>query len=345
MDVWGGVSRRVWPLLVGLAMLAPLLVTQPAAAARVSKLRSYEGLGAWVDVYDRGLWDLPTEVVQALDAHRVHTLFLQTSTWRIRDQIYRPSATDAFIEEAHRRHMRVVAWYVPDFADLRRDLRRSVAAIRYRTAGGERFDSFALDIESFRVPNPATRSARLVQLSAQIRNAAGGRYSLGAIVISPVATHRVPSGWPGFPYRSLSDYYDVFLPMGYYTFRFNGAGAAFDYTSDTMRLLRSDTGKPNLPIHAIGGLAESTDAAEGRAFVRATRRYHAIGASLYDFNTTGPEDWTALERVRAERPPKPKAPPQRPSFPVEAPLYLRLIVIYSPSDVELWSVPFSSVIT
>jgi hypothetical protein len=68
--------------------------------------------------------------------------------------------------------MAIVAWYVPSFANPARDQRRSLAAIRFRTAGGERFDSFALDIESSVVKAAGLRNARLLQLSRQLRAAA-----------------------------------------------------------------------------------------------------------------------------------------------------------------------------
>ncbi|HEX8098630.1 MAG TPA: hypothetical protein VF660_00335 [Actinomycetota bacterium] len=339
---------RLWLLLSVFLTAVQLMPTTPAVAAqRSERLRAYEGLGAWVDVYDPRLWQHPVDVVAALRAHGVQTLFLQTSTYRLGAEVFHPRVTATFLEESHRQGMKVVGWYVPDFVDLRRDLRRSLAAVRFRSSSGQGFDSFAMDIESCRVPNPSTRSARLVQLSARVRKAVGRQYPLGAIVISPVATHRVPSGWPGFPYRALSAYYDVFLPMGYYTFRTNGPRAAFQYTRSTLNLLRQDTGKTNLPIHAIGGLAESTDAEEAKAFVDAASKYHAIGASMYDFDTSGPEDWSALAKVRVEPPPRaPAPPPANPPVPTaQQPLFLRLIVIYSPTHVELWSVPFSSVRT
>jgi hypothetical protein len=333
--------RRVFVLLVAASFL--FQVFQPATAQRASPrlLRAYEGLGAWVDVYDPTVWRHAADAVREMGAHGVQTLFLETSTYRIRDAIFRPKTVSVFINEAHRLGMQVVAWYVPDFYDLRRDFRRSMAAIRFRTPNGEKFDSFALDIESFRVPDPAKRSARLIELSARLRKAVGGNYPLGAIVISPVATHRVPSGWPGFPFRALARYYDVFLPMGYYSFRTDGATAAFNYTRDTFQLLWKDTGNRKLPIHAIGGLAESTDAAEAKAFVDAVKRFDAIGASLYDFDTTGPEDWAHIEkvRVRRSRPARTNQPSESAAAEVAPRVFLRILVVYSLTDVVMWTIP------
>jgi hypothetical protein len=342
--------RRRFPLLrrALVLLVAPTLVFQlptlgEAQAPNRRLLHPYEGLAAWVDVYDPTVWSHAADAVREMDAHGVQTLFLETSSWRIPNDIFRPKTASVFLTEAHRRGMQVVAWYVPDFRNLKRDLRRSMAAIKFRAPNGQRFDSFALDIESFEVRDVAERSARLLRLSARIRKAVGRNYPLGAIVISPVATHRVPSGWPGFPYKALANYYDVFLPMGYYSYRTDGATAAFNYTRDTLQLLRSDTGNRKLPIHAIGGEAAYTDGSEAKAFVDAVKRFDAIGASLYDFNTTGLEDWAHIEKVRVRR--TQQARTKQPTQPapdevrVVPRFFLRILVIYSPTNVEMWTIP------
>jgi hypothetical protein len=341
--------RRRFPLLrrALVLLVAPTLVFQlprPGAAQAPNRglLRAYEGLGAWVDVYDPTVWRHAADAVREMGAHGVQTLFLETSSWRIPHDIYRAKTVSVFITEAHRRGMQVVAWYVPDFRDLKRDFRRSMAAIEFQTPNGQKFDSFALDIESFEVRDVAERSARLLDLSARIRKAVGRDYPLGAIVISPVATHRVPSGWPGFPYRALANYYDVFLPMGYYSYRTDGATAAFNYTRDTLQLLREDTRNRRLPIHAIGGEAEYTDGPEAKAFVDAVKRFDAIGASLYDFDTSGPEDWAHIQKVRVLRTDARTRRPAQSALTgvrVVPRFFLRILVIYSLTNVELWTIP------
>ena len=339
--------RVLLPRWLFVPVLAASLLFQilPATAKQANRqlLRAYESLGAWVDVYDPTVWKRAADAVREMHSHGVQTLFLETSSWRIRADVFRPETVSVFITEAHRLGMEVVAWYVPDFYDLRRDYRRSMAAIRFRTPDGQKFDSFALDIESFRVPDPAERSARLIELSARLRKAVGRGYPLGAIVISPVATHRIPSNWPGFPYRALAAYYDVFLPMGYYTYRTDGAAAAFNYTRDTLQLLREDTGNPKLPIHAIGGEAGFTDGPEAKAFVDAVKRFDAIGASLYDFDTSGPEDWAQIEKVRAIRTGAATDAQalDLPAMPLGPELFFRVLIIYSSANVEMWTVPSS----
>ncbi len=149
----------------------------------------------------------------------VRTLYLQTGNYEQRTDLVRPHALGEFIDAAHAAGMRVVAWYLPSFLYPVQDTRAALAAIRFRSAKGERFDSFALDIEASLVHSVPLRSKRLLQLSARLRAAVGRRYALGAIIPSPVGIRRHPTYWPRFPYRSLARYYDVFLPMAYATDR------------------------------------------------------------------------------------------------------------------------------
>ncbi len=177
--------------------------------------------------------------------------------------------------------MRVVAWCLPSFGRPAHDRSRSLAAIRFRTPDGQRFDAFALDIESTAVADPALRTARLLDLSKSIRSAAGGAASLGAIVPAPVAMRRRPDYWPGFPFSELRRLYDVFLPMDYFTYHYATAGEAHDYTAANISLLRRRTGDAALPIHVIGGIADTASVEQVTAFVHAERERGVLGASLY----------------------------------------------------------------
>jgi hypothetical protein len=124
--------------------------------------------------------------------HGVRTLYIETANHRINTALYRKTALNVFIEEAHARGMYVVAWSLPNFRDLDRDLRRSMAAIDYRTPGEQRFDSFALDIEDRSVKSASLRNKRVATLSRKIRAAVGTAYPLGGIIPSPVALEWSP---------------------------------------------------------------------------------------------------------------------------------------------------------
>ena len=225
----------------------------------------------------------------------VRTLYLQTGNYEQTVDLVRPQALGRFIDAAHAAGMRVVAWYLPSFLYPAQDARRALAAIRFRSAKGGRFDSFALDIEASLVRGVPLRSKRLLQLSAQLRAAVGHRYPLGAIIPSPVGIRRHPHYWPHFPYRSLARFYNVFLPMAYATDRhIRGIEATRAYDAADIAIIRSRTGKPHVPIHLIGGLANAMGAKEIAGFMGAVGDCEPLGYSLYAFSVTRQTTWKAL---------------------------------------------------
>jgi hypothetical protein len=227
--------------------------------------------------------------------HGVRTLFLETSNYQMRRDIVRPDRIDRFIEAAHVNGLQIVAWYLPSLTDLNRDLRRSLAAVNHTTSTGEQFDSFGLDIEATLVRSPTQRNARLLLLSQRVRAAAPQELALGAIVPSPRGMQLLPRYWPRFPLAQLARSFDVFLPMGYFTYRPHYPGGSAAYTLTNITLLREGTGDASLPVHPIGGLAGSATPSQVRGFERAAHTGAAIGASLYDFAGTTSRQWTQLQ--------------------------------------------------
>jgi hypothetical protein len=251
------------------------------------------GLGTWVDLYDHQVLAKPEAEVAKMAKRGVVTLYFETSNYQMRQDLVNPARVARFVEAAHANGMQIVAWYLPSFRDLARDRRRSLAAIDFTTPGGEQFDSFALDIESSLVKPAAVRSARLVTLSRRLR-AAEPDLPLGAIVPAPRGMQRLPWYWPGFPFEQLAQTYDVFLPMGYFTYRSKLPSFTGVYTQLNITLLRSWTGNPALPVHVIGGIADAASAAQVRAFTRAAQNGKSLGASMYDYATTTPVQWREL---------------------------------------------------
>ena len=230
----------------------------------------------------------------------VRTLYLQTGNYGQRVDLVRPQALGRFLDAAHRAGLRVVAWYLPSFTNPAQDARRALAAIRFRSARGERFDSFALDIEASLARPVALRNQRLLRLSARLRAAVGPRYALGAIIPSPVGIRRHPAYWPRFPYRPLARFYDVFLPMAYATnAHVRGSRATFAYDAAGIAIIRARTGNPHVPIHLIGGIAGTMGAGETTGFMRAVAACAPLGYSLYEFPITSRANWTALTSPRA----------------------------------------------
>jgi hypothetical protein len=280
-------------LLLVAAALAAVLVA-PASRASVQP-SAYAGLGTWLDIYATSYWAHPQREVAAMARDGVRTLYLQTGNYEQSIDLVRPDRLGRFIDAAHAAGIRVVAWYLPSFLYPAQDTRRVLAAIRFRSAKGERFDSFALDIEASLVKSVPLRSKRLLQLSARLRRAVGRPYPLGAIIPSPVGIRRHRHYWPHFPYRGLARYYDVFLPMAYATNR-HVPGSSFTraYDAADIAIIRTRTGKPHLPIHLIGGLANAMGTREIAGFMQAVGDCAPLGYSLYAFSVTRQTTWKAL---------------------------------------------------
>src|SRR5438067_1805496 len=155
MAILGDPMRRRTISLVLLAVLAALaLPGVRGGTAERPNIDVYRGLGSWVDIYDKDQYYDPPATIDALAARGVRTLYIETANYRAKKDIVFPIEVDRFIDAAHAAGMRIVAWYLPSFDNVQRDLRRSLAAIQRTTANGGRFDSFGLDIEATVVSDP-----------------------------------------------------------------------------------------------------------------------------------------------------------------------------------------------
>jgi len=286
------VGARV--LLVA-ALSAVLVASASGATPSSHRLAAYAGLGTWLDIYAGSAWAHPQREVAAMARDGVRTLYLQTGNYEQQVDLVRRRALGRFVDAAHAAGLRVVAWYLPALTDPVQDERRALAAIHFRSPRGERFDSFALDIEASLVRPVRLRNRRLLRLSAELRKAAGAGYALGAIIPSQVGMHKHPHYWPGFPYRSLARVFDVFLPMAYFTdAQVHGSDAARAYLAADVAAIRTRTGNARVPIHLIGGIAGAMGAEEVEGFMRAVADCAPLGYSLYAFPITSRATWEAL---------------------------------------------------
>jgi hypothetical protein len=280
---------------------APAL-QKPAAAAPARAVRPgvdvYRGVGAWVDMYDPAELGNPWPALAEMQSRGVRTLYFETASWRVPKALdfKDEQAVELFLDEAHALGIKVVAWYLPGLDDLRTDLRRSRAVLDYETPRGhQRFDGFAVDIESQRIRAVPARNAALMRYTRALRRYAGSGYALGAITPDLRSATVSPGLWPGFPYRAAARYYDVFLPMAYSSYRGRGAGYVYPYSRSNVSTVRALTGRP---VHLIGGLTDALSASEAAAVVRGARDGGAIGASFYDFAIHQDDAWRALELFR-----------------------------------------------
>jgi hypothetical protein len=287
--------KRLSVVAVLLSLAATGPTTARGAAGRdAANVSAYQGLAAWIDIFDAAPWQRPARYVRRLARRGVGTVFVQTSNHRHPHDLHRPAALGRMLRSAHRHGVQVVAWYLPGFDDPRRDWRRVKAAVGYEAARGDRFDGFALDIEATAVRDIAVRNRRMLRLSTRLRRFAGERYPLGAIIPDPVSQRY----WPRFPHRAVGALYDAILPMSYWTGQVAGEDRVRGRTCRTLRLIRSRTRDRGASIHMIGGIASHASTAEVRGFVRAAVACRATGASLYDAPITSAEQWRQLRPLR-----------------------------------------------
>jgi hypothetical protein len=274
----------------------------PTRSAEEAAARAlYRGLGTWADVYDwtaaftNGNPRFGPADVDAMAAQGVQTLYIQAAHAGRPDSVLEPQRLLPILARAHQRGLRVVAWYLPDLTNVGSDLAHLTAISRLAV------DSVAVDIESKAVSDVATRNARLVDLSRALRAALPGR-AIGAIVLPPVLTEVInPAYWPDFPWRAIAPFYDVWLPMAYWSSRSSSSGYrdGYRYTADSVIRLRNDLGRPGALVHAIGGVADQVSAGDAVRFVAAARATSCLGASLYDWRTTAMALWPTLRTARA----------------------------------------------
>ncbi len=278
---------------------APPVLAAPPPGAVAGGVEVYAGLGTWIDAYDWSrTFGKDGPLVEVADIDRmadlgVQTLYVQTSRWNAPADILEPERLVPLIERAQARGMHVVAWYLPTFVDPAADLRRLLAAATLDV------DAVAVDIESRDVTDTDERNRRLVELSHDLRQALPG-VALGAIVFPPVVMEVVnPSFWPGFPWSELAPLYDVWVPMAYQSFRTDASGYrdGYRYTAENIDRLRAHVGD-HAVVHPVGGIADATTTSDVEGMIAAAGERGAIGGSLYDWRTTGPELWPHLSGFR-----------------------------------------------
>ena len=265
-----------------------------APAAKRADSSVFGGLGTWVDIYDGPVYAAPERSAQRMSARDVKTVWVETANDGAAVDVVNPIQLGRLVDALHARGIRVVAWYLPGHVKPALDLRRSLAMLSFRTPEGGAFDGVALDIESTKLRNAALRSKRAVTLARQLREAAGDT-PLAIVPFNPRGLERRPTVWPKFPWAELAESADAFAPMIYTGGALKGFDATYGYVTRALRLLRANTGNPDIPIHVAGGVANRLGPEELAGFVAAVEDDGGtIGVSLYDWMTTPPRAWKAL---------------------------------------------------
>lgn len=281
--------------------IKPFRPLRTNAALQLGTATMFRGFGAWIDVFD---WSAeftggkPTVGPHDIDRMAdfgVQTLYVQAARWRSSNDIVDSKLLRPLIDRAHARGMRVITWYVPTFEDTAFDLRRLLAIASLGIEG------IAVDIESRAVADAAERNRRLVDLSIALRQHLPN-VPIAAVVMPAVQMEVVnPSFWPGFPYREIAPAYDAWMPMSYWTSRRVDSGYrdAYRYTAENIDRLRANVGRPDLPVHPIGGIGDVTSEADIDGLYRAATERGSLGGSIYDYRTTHDALWARLKPFRS----------------------------------------------
>ncbi len=271
---------------------------------------SYSGLGIWIDAFDfepgyqgdgGGVPPVTPAVVDDFAALGIRTIYLQASRRDDRAQgtVLDEGLLAEFLLRAHARDIDVVGWYLPLFDDVDADLERLLAIADF-TAAGHRFDGLGVDIEYIEgVPDAEERSTRLVLLSQELRKARPDD-ALSAIVPPPVQLEVINTTyWPRFPWRDLDRYYDVWMPMAYWTVRTESSGYrdAYRYSEESTRRMRANLGDDDALVHIIGGIGDETTTEDLDGLRRAVEATGSIGASIYDWQSLSAERRAELPTV------------------------------------------------
>lgn len=278
--------------------------TPPVAAVAsvdTGTIEAYRGFGAWLDRFDWSAeWvregNQPVVSVASIDhmaAEGVETIYIQTSYWEDPVGVIEPGRLRPLIDRAHEHGISVIGWYLPAFVDPAKDMEHVVAMHRFGV------DGVAIDIEGTQVEDVPERSRRLVAFSEELRRRFPG-LALGGIVLEPVLIEDLSDTyWPDFPWTEIAPYYDVWMPMNYWTNRRGEWRSAYRYMATNIDRVRQNLGLTDALVHPIGGIGDKTTEQDLHEMVQAAGERGAIGGSIYDYATSRAEFWPILRAFQA----------------------------------------------
>jgi hypothetical protein len=279
---------------LGIALVVASASASSSPAAGETNASVFGGLGTWVDIYDGRVYAAPEATAGRIAARGVRTVWVETANYRASTDVVKPVQLGRLVEALHLRGVRVVAWYLPGHVDPALDQRRALAMLSFQTPNGETFDGVSLNIEATKLRNVGLRSRRAVALARIVRDQAGD-VPLAIVPFNPRGLERRPSTWPRFPWVELAEVADALAPMVYTGGALEGFDATYGYVTRALRLLRMQTGDPDVSIHVAGGVANRLGTEELAGFAAAVvDDGSTIGVSLYDWDTTPPSAWRML---------------------------------------------------
>ncbi|HWD24472.1 MAG TPA: hypothetical protein VG368_03325 [Acidimicrobiales bacterium] len=253
--------------------------TPKAPPQRKVDLAPIAGKGIWVTVFPGGSINAASLVATA-HADGLDQIWIRTGSTH--DGYYGAPLLSRLLPLAHAAGISVIAWDFPTMSNPAVDAERAVAAVR---AG---VDGFSPDIETQAEGTYLT--ARRVAYYLSLVRSALGKVPIVATVPRPLAGEPLT-----YPYAAEAPFVDAFAPMVYWSC--NEPGTALAAAMVALQRLR-----PVAPIGQAydmaseGGRHGLPTAQEIWRFLDVAHKRGALGASLYDIETSGSQDLLALAR-------------------------------------------------
>lgn len=249
------------------------------------------GTGMWLHEFAKTEGGNAKRIVAVAQRTGLSTLYVQTGTSK-KGWVGTP-ALSTLLRETRGTGISVVAWDFPNLTDPVGDAKRMAFAARYRCKGCATVAAVAPDIET------AAEGTNIG--SPQVRTYYQTLRRILPKSIAILAT--VP--WPSelrlaYPYAATAPYADAWIPMAYWYNR-----NPITVTRTSMKRLA----RYRLPIMPVGqGYDGRLDApylpvdpnpgSSVLAFLRTAKQNGAQAVSLWSWQTTGPQQWKSLARVK-----------------------------------------------
>ena len=225
----------------------------------------------------------------------VRTVWVETANYGASVDVVSPVQLGRLVDALHARGIRVVGWYLPGHVKPALDSRRALAMLSFRTPTGRCVRRSGARCRVDEAPERHAALAARGRAGKRASATAAGDTPLAIVPFNPRGLERRPATWPRFPWAELAESADAFAPMVYTGGALKGFDATYGYVTRALRLLRANTGNPDVPIHVAGGVADRLGPEELAGFVAAVSDDgETIGVSLYDWMTTPPRAWKAL---------------------------------------------------
>jgi hypothetical protein len=284
-----GLERAVGPHVVRATKHKKKVAARPAVPPVARWLPT--GTGMWVHQWSKTEHGNGRRVVRRAKLAGLSHLFVKTGSSH--DGWVGAQVLGALMPATRNTNIKVVAWDFPTLVHPEADARRLARAAWWHKPGVPMVAAVAPDIETASEGTHATRGS-IERYYRTLRKSLPARVAILATVPWP-SESRVNR----YPYVRTVRHADAIIPMAYW---YNRSPSRVTRTS--MRVLKA-YGKPVIPVgQGYDGRLDAPYLAPDRhpgksvdAFVTAARMSGARSVSLWSWQTTGAQQWSALKRA------------------------------------------------